>query len=69
MEELKRYSNKDLVLSINETYDPNKLNLDEWDNYLDILCGDRYYQKQAILKSVIYLSFYTPFCLSLFYSL
>ncbi len=55
MEELKRYSNKDLVLSINETYDPNKLNLDEWDNYLDILCGDRYYQKQAISKCVIYL--------------
>lgn len=55
MEELKRYNNKDLILSINEIYDPNKLNLDEWDNYLDILCGDRYYQKQAILKAVIYL--------------
>ena len=55
MEEIKQYNNKDLVLLINEIYDPNKLNLDEWDGYLDVLCGDRDYQKQAILKAVIYL--------------
>lgn len=55
MEELKSYNNKDLVLEINEVYDPSKLNLNEWDEFLDVLCGDRDYQKEAILKSVIYL--------------
>ena len=55
MEDLKSYNNKDLVLEINEVYDPSKLNLEEWDDYLDILCGDRIYQKRAILKAVNYL--------------
>ena len=55
MEELKSYNNKDLVLEINETYDPNILKIDEWDEFLDVLCGDRQYQKEAILKAVIYL--------------
>ena len=55
MEDLKSYKNKDLILEINEFYDPFKLNLEDWDDYLDILCGDRIYQKQAILKSVNYL--------------
>ena len=38
----------DLVLSINETYDHNALKLEDWEDFLDILCGDREYQKNAI---------------------
>jgi len=55
MQDIKSYNNNDLVLSINETYDRNVLKLEDWDDFLDILCGDREYQKNAIRKSIIYL--------------
>lgn len=55
MQEIKSYNNNDLVLSINETYDHNALKLEDWEDFLDILCGDREYQKNAIKKSIIYL--------------
>ena len=41
MQEIKSYNNNDLVLSINETYDHNALKLEDWEDFLDILCGDR----------------------------
>ena len=53
MQEIKSYNNNDLVLSINETYDHNALKLEDWEDFLDILCGDREYQKNAI-KKVLY---------------
>lgn len=55
MQEIRSYNNNDLVLAVNETYDHNDLNIQEWDDFLDILCGDREYQKNAIIKSIIYL--------------
>lgn len=55
MNEKKKYKNEDLVLKVNNYYDHTKLNLDDWDLYLDILCGSRNYQKQAILNAIIYL--------------
>jgi type III restriction enzyme len=56
MQDIKIYKQKDLVLKVNQNYDPTKLNLDEWDLFLDKLCGDREYQKEAIKNAVIYLA-------------
>ena len=56
MRDLKTYNTKDLVLEISKSYDPIKLDLTEWDRFLDVLCGDRQYEKEAIENSVIYLA-------------
>ena len=50
------FNQKDLVLRVNKNYDKSKLNLDKWEVFLDVLCGDRNYQKEAIRASVIYLA-------------
>lgn len=56
MQEIKTYNTKDLVLEVSRSYDPMKLDLTKWDRFLDVLCGDRHYQKEAIENSVIYLA-------------
>lgn len=56
MEEIKRYKTSDLVLNIDENYNPLELPLQEWDRYLDILINGRKYQKEAIKKSIIFLA-------------
>jgi len=50
MQDIKIYKQKDLLLKVNKNYDPTKLDLDSWDLFLDKLCGDREYQKEAIPK-------------------
>lgn len=55
VQELKQYKTADLVLQVSSNYDPAILNLAVWDRYLDILCGDRQYQKEAIHKAIIFL--------------
>lgn len=50
------YHQKDLMLKVNENYDKSKLDLDKWERFLDVLCGDRQYQKEAIKTAVIYLA-------------
>ena len=44
------FNQKDLILKVNKNYDKSKLNLDKWEAFLDVLCGDRDYQKEAIRK-------------------
>lgn len=56
MEDIKIFNQGDLVLKVNPVYDPNILDLDEWGRFLDVLCGDREYQKEAIKTSIIYLA-------------
>lgn len=56
MQDIKIYKQKDLVLKVNQNYDPAKLDLDSWDLFLDKLCGDREYQKEAIKNAVIFLA-------------
>jgi len=56
MQEIKTYKTADLLLSVNKTVDPAKLDLSLWDRFLDVLCGDRTYQKEAIQLSIIYLA-------------
>lgn len=56
MQDIKVYKQKDLVLKVNQNYDPTKLDLGAWDSFLDALCGDREYQKEAIKQAVIFLA-------------
>ena len=56
MQDIKIYKQQDLVLKVNQIYDPTKLDLDSWSLFLDKLCGDREYQKEAIKDAVIFLA-------------
>ena len=56
IQEIKTYKTADLVLQVNKNYNPSTLALHSWDRYLDILCSDRPYQKEAIQNSIIYLA-------------
>jgi len=56
MQEIKIYKTHDLVLSVNQHYDPTKLKLKDWDRFIDLLCQDREYQRNAIKSSIIYLA-------------
>ncbi|MBU1132326.1 DEAD/DEAH box helicase family protein, partial [Patescibacteria group bacterium] len=53
-EGIKIYKTQDLVLQVKQNYDPAKLNLKKWVSFLDVLCGDREYQKEAIRDAIIY---------------
>ncbi len=56
MQDVHIFKNQDLVLNVNQVYDPSKLRIDEWSIFLDRLCGDREYQKNAIRDGVIFLA-------------
>ncbi len=56
MQDSKTYRQKDLVLNVNPSYDPAKLDLSAWDSFLDTLCGDREYQKEATKQAIIFLA-------------
>ncbi|OIP35877.1 MAG: hypothetical protein AUK23_00055 [Deltaproteobacteria bacterium CG2_30_43_15] len=56
MLEIKTYNTKDLVLEVNKSYDPIRPDLSKWDRFIDVLCGDRQYQKEAIENVIIYLT-------------
>ncbi|MDZ4172761.1 MAG: DEAD/DEAH box helicase family protein [Methanobacteriaceae archaeon] len=56
VQEIKTYKTADLVLQVSNNYNPAILNLSEWDRYLDILCSNRQYQKEAIQKAIIFLA-------------
>ncbi|KKW42454.1 MAG: Type III restriction enzyme, res subunit family [Candidatus Magasanikbacteria bacterium GW2011_GWA2_56_11] len=53
---IKTYKTQDLILQIKQNYNPTKLNFKKWISFLDILCGDREYQKEAIKNTIIYLA-------------
>lgn len=50
------YKQEELVLKVGDRYDPNILDLSEWDEFIDAVCGGRIYQKEAVIQSVIYLA-------------
>ena len=56
MADIKIYKTQDLVLKIKRNYNPAKLNLKQWVNFIDVLCGDREYQKEAIRDVIVYLA-------------
>lgn len=47
---------KNLMLKVDSNYDRSKFDMDDWQDYLDVLCQDREYQKQAIRTAIIYLA-------------
>jgi type III restriction enzyme len=42
------FRNDDLVLNVRQDFDPELLHLDQYEAFIDALCGDREYQKDAI---------------------
>lgn len=56
MQETKTFKQSELVLKVNRAYDTNRLDLGEWQSFIDRLCGDRAYQKEAIKNAIIYLA-------------
>lgn len=56
MADIKIYKTQDLVLEVKEKFDPAKLKLKQWVDFIDVLCGDREYQKEAIRAAIIYIA-------------
>lgn len=56
MKEIKVFKQSELVLKINHAYNTNSLKLSEWRPFIDRLCGDRTYQKEAIENAIIFLA-------------
>lgn len=56
MQEFKTFKQSDLVLRVSSVYDTNMLDYAVWQPFVDRLCGDRIYQKEAIKKAIIYLA-------------
>ncbi len=42
------FRNEDLVLTVRSDYDPRRIRLERYEAFLDALCGDREYQKDAV---------------------
>ena len=55
MEGIIKTNIKNLILKIDKNFNQGILPLDEWEDFLDVLCGDRDYQKEAIKTALIYL--------------
>lgn len=53
--ETKIFKQEDLVLKVTDSHDPFKLPVVDWEEFLDALCNNRKYQKEAITKAVVYL--------------
>lgn len=56
MQETKTFKQSDLVLKVSSVYDTNELDYVAWQPFVDKLCGDRIYQKEAIKNAIIYLA-------------
>ena len=56
MADIKIYKTNDLVLRVKENFDPAKLKLKKWVDFIDVLCVDREYQKEAIRNAIIYIA-------------
>lgn len=48
------FQNKDLVLRVSPNYDPKRFDPNKYEAFLDALCGDREYQKEAIREVLRY---------------
>jgi len=54
MPDLQTFQNKDLVLKVSPNYDPKKFDPNKYEAFLDALCIDREYQKEAIREVLRY---------------
>jgi len=48
------FQNKDLVLKVSPNYNPKRFDPDKYEAFLNALCGDREYQKEAIQEVMRY---------------
>ncbi len=55
MLERQTFQNKELVLKVSPSYDPSQFDPNKFEPFLDALCGDREYQKEAIREALRYL--------------
>lgn len=55
-EDIKVYNTRNLVLQVTQNYNPAKLDLRMWNDFIDVLCGDREFQKEAIRDAIIFLA-------------
>lgn len=51
----KRFLNQDLVLEVSKNIDPAVFNMDKYEGFVDALCGERNYQKEAIKTTLRYM--------------
>ena len=54
MLEHQTFQNKDLVLKVSPNYNPKRFDPNKYEAFLDALCGDREYQKEAIREAMRY---------------
>lgn len=54
MLERQTFQNKDLILKVSPNYDSTRFDPNKYEAFLDALCGDREYQKEAIRDTVRY---------------
>ena len=55
MLEHQRVLNQDLVLRVSKSVDPSAFDINKYEGFLDALCGEREYQKEAIRNTLLYL--------------
>ena len=51
---VQKFQNKDLVLKVSNDYDKKRIDFSKYEDYLDCLCGNREYQKEAIRETIRY---------------
>ena len=54
MPDRQTFQNKDLVLKVSPNYDPKKFDPNKYEAFLDALCMDREYQKEAMREALRY---------------
>ena len=55
MPDRQTFLNRDLVLRVSSSVDPTRFDVSLYDPFIDVLCGSREYQKEAIQVTLRYL--------------
>ena len=54
MPDQQRFNNQDLVLSVSKNIDPTRFDINLYEPFIDALCKNREYQKEAIRVTLRY---------------
>jgi len=55
MQDRQTFKNQDLVLKVSANVDPEKFDINKYEPFIDALCGEREFQKEAIRITLRYL--------------
>ena len=55
MPDQKRFLNQDLILSVSKNIDPSVFDINKYESFIDALCGERNYQKEAIRVTLYFM--------------